>query len=102
MNRNANDLDNLIQEIIDFGDVITYTENPADPHFLQACKLFHQYLQWRFKELKEQYRPMPGNQLSEHQVARLDQLICNRDVNNCDWIKNLFEYSMDLQRSMAA
>ena len=63
------ELNDLIQEIVDFGNVIAYNDNPADADYQYACNLFTQYLDGRFTELKEQLQKT-GSESDMHWAAR--------------------------------
>ena len=99
------ELNALIQEIVDFGNVIAYADNPADPNFQNACDLFSQYIDWRFAELKSKLN-VEGLPSSTHWTANdlesLDRLMSSpkRSAEACiNWTRDLFRYCVELQRS---
>ena len=100
------ELNALVQEIVDFGDVISYSENPADPNFQNACDLFSQYLDWKFTELKQQ--------LTESDALNSDPQWDNSDLEGLNklisspmrsaetyitWTRELMQYCVNLQRN---
>ncbi len=99
------ELNALIQEIVDFGDVVSYAENPADPNFQNACDLFSQYLDWRFRELKEHLdtEGLPNN--SQWNIGDLESLnrlmlIPKQNTEACiAWTRELLQHCMELQRN---
>lgn len=100
------ELNALVQEIVDFGDVISYAENPADPNFQNACNLFSQYLDWRFTELKAQLdNSDEGNDSSEWSSSDLEDLnrLISAPKRSADayigWTRDLFQYCVTLQRN---
>lgn len=100
------ELNDLIQEIVDFGDVIAYSENPGDPNFQHACALFSSYLDIRYKELMETYAEA-GDDVrtqiySRAELTRLNDLITpppKAAIPYIDWTRNLFKYCTKLQNS---
>ena len=99
------ELNVLIQEIVDFGDVIAYAENPADPNFQNACDLFSQYLDWRFAELQDKLASegLPSNsQWTTSELESLNRLVSapRRTAEACiNWTRELFQYCVELQRN---
>ena len=99
------ELNQLIQEIIDFGDVIKYTDDPEDPNFKHACDLFMQYLDWRFDELNQKLQSdgqKCGSSLSNHELSELSQLITSPSritETRLSWAQNLFDFCVNLQQT---
>jgi hypothetical protein len=99
------ELNALIQEIVDFGDVISYSENPADPNFQNACDLFSQYLDWRFRELKERLdaEGLPSNsQWNSRDLETLNHLMLapKSTAEACiAWTRDLLRHCVELQRN---
>ena len=108
----ANKLQELTQEIQSFGDVISYTENPDDSDFRNACDLFSQYLHYqlqcihsniRFKHLREDM------QQTTEQLTVLSELITpdstdkhvdNEQAENDEsyqWSNKLLDFCNQLQ-----
>lgn len=102
-------LNSLIQEVIEFSDLIASHENPADPDLQNACALFSNYLDNQLKEIR---RSMIGNptalstRWNPHELRQLSDLIKRptHSPRSCvEWIRTLFQYCISLQRgSMAA
>lgn len=99
------ELNTLIQEIVDFGDVIAYAEDPADPNFQHACDLFSQYLDWRFAELKERLDSdgLPSSSLwTNNELEHLYQFFASprQTAEACiNWTRELFQYCTELKRN---
>jgi hypothetical protein len=99
------ELNALIQEIVDFGDVVSYAENPADPNFQNACDLFSQYLDWRFRELKEHLDAEGLPSSSQWNISDLENLnrlmlAPKQSAEACiAWTHDLLQYCLELQRS---
>lgn len=102
------ELNELIQEIVDFGNVIAYTDNPADPDFQNACDLFSQYLDHRFKELKNKLHEVGTDReinWTAKELAKLGDLITppRRSAGPyIQWTRNLFQHCEKLQRNKLA
>lgn len=95
----------LVQEIVEFGDVISYAEDVTDPNFQNACQLFSQYLDWRFEEVKQQVDTQDlasKGALNTSDLESLDRLMSapRRSAEACIyWTRDLFQYCTELQRS---
>ncbi|MCW8853872.1 MAG: hypothetical protein OQK72_04140 [Gammaproteobacteria bacterium] len=102
------ELDNLIQEVIDFGNVISYAEDPEDINFQQACNLFNDYLNWKLEELKEQLKTQGSAQEIQwtvNELAKLVHLIEQPEqtpATQTHWFKNLFQHCADIQQNKIA
>jgi hypothetical protein len=101
-------LDDLIQEIIDFSNLIASNENPADPDLQNACRLFSDYLGAQLKLIR---RNMIGTASAQHsrwtasELSQLGELIegPKQNAQSCtQWIRNLFQYCLTLQRGRLA
>ncbi|HEY9050841.1 MAG TPA: hypothetical protein VIQ03_04810 [Gammaproteobacteria bacterium] len=100
-----NKLNDLVQEIIDFGDVIAFAENPADRDFQNACRLFSDYLDWKFKEIKNQLE-MEGSEQQAKWIAdemeKLGQLIspANRSTTSyVQWASELLMRCVEFRKN---
>lgn len=51
-----NKLQELTKEVVNFGEVISYAENPADSDFRNACDLFSQYLNHELQDINTNIR----------------------------------------------
>ncbi len=94
-------IDELLQEIIDFGELIAYTENPANPDFQHACSLFSEYLSHQFGmvEINARNLAWDGDELRE-----LQQLLVapqNNSHSCINWIRNLFQHCTRLQQAQS-
>lgn len=99
------ELNALIQEIVDFGDVLSFTDNPADQNFQDACSLFNGYLDWRFSEVKQQLQVASATDRalwSSSEIDTLSQLITtpvNTTATHISWARDLLQYCVELQRN---
>lgn len=99
-----NELNELIQEIVDFGDVIAYNDNPADADFQNACNLFSNYLEWRLAEITEKLRATGEEaeiQRATREIEILSDLITppQQSTDPCiQWTRNLFRHCMELRQ----
>ena len=102
------ELDNLIQEVIDFGNVISYAEDPEDINFQHACNLFNDYLNWKLEELKDQLKTQGSAQEIQwtvNELAKLVHLIEQPEQipsTQTHWFKNLFQHCADIQQNKIA
>jgi len=90
-------IDTLLQEIIDFGELIAYAENPASPDFQHACSLFSQYLKHQFKLVKINTQDFS---CTADELTQLQKLLTapQHNSHSCiDWIRNLFQHCAQLQ-----
>ena len=101
-------LDTLIQEIIEFSDVIACNENPADPDLQNACRLFSDYLGIRLKQARREMIGFPAphhSRWTSHDLQHLSELIHrpNQSTMSCiSWIRGLMHYCITLQRGKLA
>ncbi len=99
------ELNQLIQEIIDFGDVIKYTDDHDDPNFKHACDLFMQYLDWRFDELNQKLQSedqVCASCLNKKELDHLSRLITSPSrvtETRLAWAQNLFDFCVDLSEA---
>ena len=99
------ELDNLIQEIIDFGNVVSYAENPDDINFQNACHLFNDYLNWKLEELKETLKTQGSAmdiQWTVNELSKLVHLIENSKQTPSEqthWFKKLLQHCTDMQQN---
>ena len=97
-------LDSLIQEIIDFGNVISYTNDPADINYQNACNLFNDYLSWKLDELKEDLKTQATAseiQWAINELSNLCHLIEKPEESTTtqnNWFLNLFNHCTNLQQ----
>ena len=102
------ELDNLIQEVIDFGNVVSYAEDPEDINFQQACNLFNDYLNWKLEELKEQLKTQGSAQEIQWTINELTKLVDLIDqpeqtsATQTHWFKNLFQHCANIQQNKIA
>ena len=102
------ELNILIQEIIDFGDVIAYTDNPADSDFQNACYLFSCYLEDCLKEIQYKLRGIDSDQKitwASREITKLNNLTAlprNSTAPYIQWTRDLFQYCEGLQHSKQA
>ncbi|MDQ1363933.1 MAG: hypothetical protein QG652_1795 [Pseudomonadota bacterium] len=99
-------LDKLIHEVIEFSNLVAYSENPGNPDLLNACHLFSDYLSTQLKLIR---RGMIGPASAAHSrwtAAELNQLgqlaIFPSDETCQEWICNLFQHCITLQRDKLA
>ena len=103
-----NELNNLIQEIVNFGDVITFIDNPADSDFQNACQLFSGYLENRFSDIKSKPHLSTCEadiKWTENEMAKLSGLISlpvNSSTPYIQWTRDLFQHCEELQRHKIA
>lgn len=99
----ANKLHELQQDILNFGDVINHTENPANIDFLNACDLFSQHVNYQLKNitsglcLKDIRSEM---QQTTSQLFALNELITPTTIDidsNNQWPEKLLDFCDQLQ-----
>ena len=105
-----NKLHELQQEILNFGDVVNQTENPADVDFCNACDLFSQHLSYELKSINSNLclkDIRPEMQQTTAQLCELSELI-TPDTEDCndsyEWPNKLTNFCDQLQtlKSLAA
>jgi len=104
-----NKLQELQQEILNFGDVVSHTENPADIDFRNACTLFSQYLNGELSTINAQIRLKdirPEMRQTTTQLCELSELIApEASSNESDlWPEKLLNFCSQLHtlKSIAA
>lgn len=101
-------LDTLIQEIIDFGNVMSHAEDPADINYQNACNLFNDYLSWKFEELKEELKTQGSEseiQWTINELSKLCELIEQPEPSSAPqahWFHNLLQHCTDIQANKIA
>lgn len=97
-------LDALIQEVIEFSDIIAYSENPADPDLQNACCLFSDYLAAQLKVIRRNMIGSPSalhSRWTANELSQLGELI-DRPKNSTlyclEWIRALVQHCISLQR----
>jgi hypothetical protein len=97
-------LDDLIQEVIEFSNLIGYSENPADPDLQNACRLFSTYLDTQLKQIRRAMIGTPAAIHSRWTASELSQLseLIDRPKHSTElciqWIRDLFQHCIALQR----
>lgn len=101
-------LDNLIQEIIDFGHIVSYNQNPEDPNFQTACILFSDYLNGQLNELKEELKTQ-GSELEIQQATHKLNELCGLIEHNASpatsiaqWFDRLLQYCSNIHQGKTA
>jgi len=103
-------LQELQQEILSFGDIVSQTENPADMDFRNACDLFSQHLSYELKSINSSAHLRdirPENQQTTAQLYELNELITPVKSGSSDdyqWSGKLLNFCAQLQtlKSIAA
>ena len=99
------ELNDLIQEIVDFGLLVSHNHNTADTNFQNACELFGGYLDWRYAEVKQSLDSGASIEImhiSNNEFNKLDELITSSrgTASACiEWARNLYQYCTELQRN---
>jgi len=70
----ATRLQELTKEIVNFGEVINYTENPVDSDFRNACDLFSQYLNHELQDINANIRFHDTRSDIKQTTSRLHEL----------------------------
>ncbi len=97
-------LDDLIQEVIDFSNLIASNENPADPDLQNACHLFSDYLGSQLKLIRRNMIDTPSAlhfRWTANELSQLSELIDrpNHSSRSCsEWISALFQHCITLQQ----
>ena len=90
-------LNDLVKEINHFGKIISNTRNPADIDAQNACLLFGNYLKSHFKEIKNRAMLDKPRQLTEEDIALLEQYI--EDPHH-QWSQHLFKHCARLNKKL--
>jgi len=99
----ANKLQELTAETINFGEVISHSNNPSDIDFRDACKLFSQHLSYQLRVINadiHQHNNQPEILEIKSQLNSLNKLIDpnqakDNEANN--WKNNLHRFFSKLQ-----
>ena len=100
-----NELNDLIQEIVNFGQVISFTGNPGDSNSQHACQLFSSYLDNRFTDIKANFHITDCEDNINWTVSEITQLGYlissqeNSTTPNTQWIHELSQHCKELQRN---
>jgi len=98
-----NRLHELTQEILNFGDIISSTENPANSDFRNACSLFGQYINNQLQIINSglvEQSSLSNIQNITHQLHILSNLIISNSLeisNTYHWSNNLVDFCSQLQ-----
>ena len=103
-----NEFDELIQEIITFGELIAFAEDPMDSDYQNACQLFNDHLIYQFTDIrKTPLLSINKNEVkwSDSEISQLTDLITVPDITTTShqqWISNLTQYCEQLQHRKLA
>lgn len=103
-----NELNDLVQEIVNFSNVMSFTDGTDDSDFQNACNLFGSYLQDRFTNIQTKPTPISSNHdliWTVNEISQLSELISLVDYSNTpstQWASNLFQHCEQLQRNKIA
>lgn len=98
-----NQLRELTQETLNFGDIINSTENPANSDFRNACNLFSQYMDNQLQIINidtAEQDPLSNTQNITQQLHTLSNLIASNSLdlsNTYLWSNNLVDFCSQLQ-----
>ena len=106
----TNKLQELQQEILNFGDIVNQIENPADVDFKNACDLFSQHLSYELKVINSSLRLRdirPETEQTTSQLYELNELITpvkSNDNDDYQWPEKLLNFCAQVQtlKSIAA
>lgn len=96
-------LNELTQETLNFGDIISSTENPANADFRNACDLFSQYMDNQLQIINSgfvEHSSLTNIQNVTHQLHVLSSLIASNSLdlsNTYRWSNNLVDFCRQLQ-----
>ncbi|HED33441.1 MAG TPA: hypothetical protein ENJ08_04375 [Gammaproteobacteria bacterium] len=99
----TNKLNELQQEILNFGDVVNQTQNLSDMDFRNACDLFSQHLNFELDSISSNVCLIKDNRSEVHQTTaqlhQLNELItpATSDINTNQWSDNLNNFCSQLQ-----
>ncbi len=94
-----NKLQDLQLEILNFGDIVNQTKNPANSDFLNACDLFSQHLSFELKTINSSICLQdirPEMEQTTAQLCKLSELITPAR-NNYQWPDKLLNFCDQLQ-----
>jgi len=98
----SNKLYSLQQEILNFGDIVNQTENPADTDFINACELFSQHLNYQLKLINSSVCLQdlrPEMQQTTTRLYQLSKLITPEISDNSEdhqWSNKLLDFCNQL------
>lgn len=103
-----NKLNNLILEIISFGDAMNFADTPVDSDFQHACYLFSTYLDDQFTEISTRLQDQTNatninwniNDISL--LNKLATLPANDHTVDMDWVNSLSMHCEKLHRNKIA
>jgi len=93
----------LTKETLDFGELISSTENPANSDFRNACHLFSQYMEHQLQIINSslvEQGSLTNIQNITHQLHLLSNLIASSSLelsNTYRWSNNLVDFCSKLQ-----
>jgi hypothetical protein len=96
-------LNELTRETLNFGDIISSTENPANADFRNACNLFSQYMEHQLQIINSslvEQSSLTNIQNIIHQLHMLSNLIAPNSLeisNTYRWSNNLVDFCSQLQ-----
>jgi len=96
-------LNKLTQETLNFGDIVSSTENPANADFRNACSLFSQYMEHQLQIINPsliEQSSLTNIQNITHQLHMLSNLIAANSLeisNSYHWSNNLVDFCSQLQ-----
>jgi len=99
----ANKLQELTDEILDFGSVISFTQNPADADFRNACDLFSQHLSHQLDIIHShvQFQDIrPEIQQTTNKLSQLSELISPSQNGSSEfyyWPGKLLDFCNQIQ-----
>ena len=97
----SNKLQELTQEVLDFSNVVNYTEDPTDTNFRQSCTLFSEYMSYQLAQINPSTTHSPSaSQLTTSQLHQLNKLITPIDSDFEDpsqWPDRLHNFCNNIQ-----
>ncbi len=96
-------LNELTQETLNFGDIVSSTENPANSDFRNACNLFSRYMDNQLQIINSglvEHNSLTNIQNITHQLHVLSSLIASNSLelsNVHHWSNNLVDFCSQLQ-----
>lgn len=98
-----NKLQELTEETLSFGEIISHSENPADIDFKDACHLFSQHLGYELDLISSDSHIQdiqPEVQMTNKQLCKLNELINPQQIDNYltyDWNTKVTDFFSQLQ-----
>ncbi|MDH5472202.1 MAG: hypothetical protein OEY61_05040 [Gammaproteobacteria bacterium] len=102
------ELDTLLQEVIDFGNVIANADDPTDINLQHACHLFSDYLNWKIEEFKENLKIHGSTleiQLTVNELTKFSNLLEQTEQSpstQTHWLSSLLQQCADIQQGKIA